>query len=157
MDKRLVVEIDGAAYHSSAEAVERDRHRDSVLEDSGFEVLRIPAKTVLYSPKEAIELVEKARVVVRGEDREKGREVRDSFRPARVAKSLADAATAVGGSLDRAYDYLDRESEKIKEKHRIEIENKTEEDLRKIQEELDSDEELKKQFDALEELFNGKK
>lgn len=38
---RLVVEIDGAAYHSSGRTFERDRERDAVLAAAGFRVMRI--------------------------------------------------------------------------------------------------------------------
>jgi very-short-patch-repair endonuclease/predicted transcriptional regulator of viral defense system len=38
---RLVVEIDGAAYHSSGRAFERDRERDAVLAAAGFRVMRL--------------------------------------------------------------------------------------------------------------------
>lgn len=51
---RLVVEIDGAAYHSSPEEVARDAERDEILRSRGYEILRIPAKVVFASPDEAI-------------------------------------------------------------------------------------------------------
>jgi very-short-patch-repair endonuclease len=57
VNKNLVVEIDGAAYHSSPEAIERDRSRDEFLVKSGYVVLRIPAKIVFYSPSEAVQRV----------------------------------------------------------------------------------------------------
>lgn len=50
----LVVEIDGAKYHSTPEAIARDQARDSDLQGRGYAVLRIPAKTVLYARVEAI-------------------------------------------------------------------------------------------------------
>ena len=53
----LVVEIDGAAFHSSPEAVQRDRDRDAFMREKGFRVLRIPAKLVFNAPREAIGLV----------------------------------------------------------------------------------------------------
>lgn len=61
VDKKLVVEVDGAAYHSSPDAIKRDAERDKVLVEKGFRVLRIPAKTILYNPREAIRLVSEAR------------------------------------------------------------------------------------------------
>lgn len=61
IDEKLVVEVDGARWHSSPEAVERDAERDKKLSAKGFEILRIPAKTTLYNPDEAIELVHKTR------------------------------------------------------------------------------------------------
>jgi very-short-patch-repair endonuclease len=53
----LVIEVDGAAYHSSPEAVERDRIRDTYFEGLGYTVLRIPAKVVFQNPAEAIRQV----------------------------------------------------------------------------------------------------
>lgn len=61
IDDKLVVEVDGARWHSSPEAVEQDVARDSALRAKGFEVLRIPAKTTLYEPDEAIAQVRRAR------------------------------------------------------------------------------------------------
>lgn len=63
-NKWLVVEIDGAAYHSSPEAVERDRIRDEFFVANGFSVVRIPAKVVFNTPKRAVEMVRAA--VARG-------------------------------------------------------------------------------------------
>lgn len=51
---RLVVEIDGAAYHSSPEEVARDAERDEILSSRGYSILRIPAKVVFASPKIAV-------------------------------------------------------------------------------------------------------
>lgn len=50
----LVIEIDGAEWHSSAEAIERDRERDVVMQKRGLRVLRLPAKLVFRTPDEAI-------------------------------------------------------------------------------------------------------
>lgn len=57
MDDWLVVEIDGAAYHSSPEAITRDRARDLDLINRGFRVLRIPAKMVFTAPSESVKQV----------------------------------------------------------------------------------------------------
>lgn len=56
----LVVEIDGARWHSSTEARARDAQRDLDMRRMGLEVLRIPAKTVFRTPKKAVQLVEDA-------------------------------------------------------------------------------------------------
>lgn len=56
----LVIEIDGAAYHSSEDAKERDRQRDSYFEYLGYSVLRVPAKIVFTDPEEAIRRVASA-------------------------------------------------------------------------------------------------
>ena len=65
IDDKLVVEIDGATYHSSAEAVARDGTRDDDMKREGYTVLRIPAKLVFLKPTEAVQQVERARVALR--------------------------------------------------------------------------------------------
>ncbi len=53
----LVIEIDGAAYHSSPEAVAKDSARDKDLENGPYKVLRIPAKEVFTDPGAAVRQV----------------------------------------------------------------------------------------------------
>jgi very-short-patch-repair endonuclease len=65
VDEKLVVEIDGAAFHSSPEAVVHDRIRDEHLQKEGYTILRIPAKVVFNNPKEAVKRVELARAAMR--------------------------------------------------------------------------------------------
>ena len=156
VDKRLVVEIDGAAYHSSPEAVERDRKRDSFLKELGYEVLRIPAKTTLYFPHEIIPLVKSARVAVQLKDNEDKRkeddriaEVKDSFRPARIAYALRDGAISVVDGIDKMNVYVAREHERKKEQITIEAERKAEEYEREVQAELDASDELRKQYEEV--------
>ena len=57
-NRTFIIEIDGAAWHSSPEAVERDRVRDAAMVAKGYKVLRIPAKVVLNTPKEAVRRVD---------------------------------------------------------------------------------------------------
>lgn len=64
VNKWLVVEVDGAAWHSAPEHIERDRIRDEFFAAKGFSVLRIPAKTVFNAPNRAVEMVRDA--VARG-------------------------------------------------------------------------------------------
>lgn len=52
---RLVVEVDGAAYHSSPVEVERDAARDETLRSRGYSILRIPARLVFNSPGVAVD------------------------------------------------------------------------------------------------------
>jgi very-short-patch-repair endonuclease len=59
----LIVEIDGAAYHSSPEAMARDRIRDRHLEGLGYSVLRIPAKLAFQSPVLTVAKVKEALAV----------------------------------------------------------------------------------------------
>lgn len=64
VDECLVVEIDGALWHSSPEALERDRVRDRDLQAEGYSICRIPAKVVLYRPRDAIIKVKAARAAI---------------------------------------------------------------------------------------------
>ena len=58
INARLVVEIDGAAYHGSPEAKARDAERDRWMRSEGYHVLRIAAKTALSTPGNAIAQVD---------------------------------------------------------------------------------------------------
>lgn len=62
-DKWLVIEIDGATWHSSYDAVARDKLRDEYFESLGYSVLRIPAKVVFNQPGEAVKRVRAALAV----------------------------------------------------------------------------------------------
>lgn len=53
----LVVEIDGAAWHSSPAQQSRDAVRDEHFTGLDYAVLRIPAKTVFQRPDEAVRAV----------------------------------------------------------------------------------------------------
>ncbi|MBC2653602.1 endonuclease domain-containing protein [Novosphingobium aerophilum] len=90
-NKWLVIEIDGAAWHSSPEAIARDKVRDEYLESLGYTVLRIPAKIVFNHPSEAVERVQAAL--------RKGRRAV----PVPVKKTgwqrLAETASAIGEGL----------------------------------------------------------
>lgn len=61
VDDKFIVEIDGAAYHSSKDARERDAQRDADIAKLGYPTLRIPAKVVFNTPEEAVRRVEEAR------------------------------------------------------------------------------------------------
>lgn len=49
--ERLVVEIDGLAFHSAKDAFERDRHRDGVLTAAGLRVMRITWRQLTQTPE----------------------------------------------------------------------------------------------------------
>lgn len=59
---RQVIEIDGAAWHSSPEQLARDRLRDAFSVEEGYMVLCIPAKMVFSTPDKAIAQVKAALV-----------------------------------------------------------------------------------------------
>ncbi|MEX2470861.1 MAG: type IV toxin-antitoxin system AbiEi family antitoxin domain-containing protein [Gemmatimonadota bacterium] len=50
-EHRLVVEVDGRAYHSSPKAVDRDRRRDADLATAGYRVLRITWREIVHHPE----------------------------------------------------------------------------------------------------------
>jgi len=47
--RALVVEIDGAEYHTDRQRFEADRHRDAVLSRMGYRVLRFSYRQVMYA------------------------------------------------------------------------------------------------------------
>lgn len=49
-EQRLVVELDGYAYHRTRAAFERDRERDATLKVAGYEVLRITHRRLSDKP-----------------------------------------------------------------------------------------------------------
>ena len=53
-NETLVIEVDGARWHSSPEARARDATRDRELRARGFAVLRMPAKVPLYNADQAV-------------------------------------------------------------------------------------------------------
>lgn len=100
----LVIEIDGAAYHSSPEAIARDAERDRYCESKGFSVLRIPAKVVFQTPDEAVARVsaalKKGRRIYEGEPL--AVEMRQAAATAmKLAKNAKPAAIAAGTFASR--------------------------------------------------------
>jgi very-short-patch-repair endonuclease len=65
VDEKLVVEIDGVAFHSSPEAIARDQQRDADMRREGYTVLRIPAQVVFQNSGETVKRVEDARRAIR--------------------------------------------------------------------------------------------
>lgn len=58
--ERVVVEIDGFAYHSSRGAFEQDRQRDAVLAASGLLVVRITWRQLSTEPEAVLVLLAQA-------------------------------------------------------------------------------------------------
>lgn len=139
IDEKLVVEVDGARWHSSPEAVERDAARDKTLSAKGFEILRIPAKTTLYNPTEAIELVRKTRT-------------QWLARKAQVRASDVGEARQLGETQnnirERVKQFNDRLQQELDES--LERSNqRAEEQERRLQAELDANPKLKEQYDKV--------
>jgi very-short-patch-repair endonuclease len=49
--ERLVVEIDGFAFHASAASFERDRRRDAELTGAGMRVIRVTWRQLADEPE----------------------------------------------------------------------------------------------------------
>lgn len=50
-DERVVVEVDGYAFHGSRAAFERDRHRDAALQAAGYAVIRVTWRQLVHEPE----------------------------------------------------------------------------------------------------------
>ncbi len=105
-DDWLIVEIDGAAYHSSAEAVARDWARDEHFKALGYAVLRIPAKTVFSTPELAVHLLRSALATGRPE-----RPVPIEKQP-EVAISIQDVLTAPFRAISYLNDFVSAAQER---------------------------------------------
>ena len=55
--ERLVVEVDGYAYHGTRQAFERDRRRDARLLLAGYRVLRITWLRLTREPERVVALI----------------------------------------------------------------------------------------------------
>jgi very-short-patch-repair endonuclease len=64
-EQRLVVEVDGYAYHSGRAAFERDRVRDAELLASGFRVLRLTWRRLVEEPESVVARLAQALAGVR--------------------------------------------------------------------------------------------
>jgi very-short-patch-repair endonuclease len=170
IDKQLVVEVDGARWHSSPEAIERDTKRDRVLRSKGFEVLRIPAKTTLYNADEAIALVRRARSESLARNaqaralrtREQGLEAseahskpQDGRAKTSISQLLASAETGLvrfSEGVDKFNEQLNqfnKRAEAWKQEDRERVQKQSEEKLKRIQDELDADPELQIIYEKL--------
>jgi very-short-patch-repair endonuclease len=59
-DRRLIVEVDGYAFHSPRPKFERDRERDASLTTQGWRVIRVTWRQVRDSPERTIAVLSKA-------------------------------------------------------------------------------------------------
>jgi very-short-patch-repair endonuclease len=61
-EERLVVEVDGFAYHSSERAFTNDRRRDASLTAAGFRVVRVSWKDITKQPEATLVMLAQALV-----------------------------------------------------------------------------------------------
>ena len=62
--ERLIVEVDGFAFHSSTRPFELDRRRDAALTVAGFRVIRLTWTRIVSEPEATVALL--ARALERG-------------------------------------------------------------------------------------------
>ena len=53
-ESRVIIEIDGHAYHSTPEQLERDQYRQQRLESWGWKVIRFTGKQVYHDPVRSV-------------------------------------------------------------------------------------------------------
>lgn len=132
VDKRLVVEIDGAAWHSSPEAIERDKNRDAALRNVGYYILRIPAKLVFNDPNAAINKVREARQrvfdenAIRADARVRAaaaggapagtprQQLFQALHPKRMLSAISDVASGLEENVERRRKYREQKEADIK-------------------------------------------
>lgn len=97
----LVIEIDGAAWHSSPEAVKRDKSRDEYFESLGYAVVRIPAKVVFNTPEDAVQIVRSA---LRKGKRPLPQVIQKSGwqRLSETTSAISDSLSAINSAVDQA-------------------------------------------------------
>ncbi len=104
VDDALVVEIDGAEWHSSPEAMARDKKRDEELVEAGYTILRIPAKVALFERKKAVDLVEGMRPRAADERKQlndaRQSELRNALKPTMILKTAAEQADKAAKFID---------------------------------------------------------
>ena len=100
----LIVEVDGAAHHSSPEAVASDQARDAFLLAKGYPTLRIPAKVVFSTPGDSVNRV-RAAIVQFSRAPEPGKfQMLDGFNrfTAGINSSIAEANGKASTWIERA-------------------------------------------------------
>lgn len=128
LNGRLVVEIDGFSYHSSSEAVERDRIRDAFSTDQQFTVLRIPATIVFKQPETAISRVQAALMksnlpVKQYEPYVAPEDIKPFFRHAK--ESIAGSVSGLSRFLDDVGDNFQKERDADERLNSFVADNKT--------------------------------
>jgi very-short-patch-repair endonuclease len=59
-EQRLIVEVDGYAYHGTRAAFERDRARDADLQARGYRVMRVTWRQLVDEPEALIARIAQA-------------------------------------------------------------------------------------------------
>ncbi|WP_425072467.1 endonuclease domain-containing protein [Sagittula sp. S175] len=176
IDDGLIVEVDGAQWHSSPEAIERDAERDKALAAKGYEILRIPAKVTLYKPHDAIKLVRqtrsgwlvrKAKMRASRAQRADGMIAKHKAQTNKPKFSMSGLAASVENGLESftaGMDNINAElrqfnerTEKWIKEDRKRVAQEANERMRRLQEELDADPELAKIYEQISAEFDEKR
>lgn len=176
IDNGLIVEVDGAKWHSSPEAIERDAERDKELAAKGYEILRIPAKVTLYTPDDAIEQVRRARTGrlarkaqarasrVHGADGMIADQTTHANRPkfgiselvASVENGL-DSFTTGMNNISTELRKCNERAEKWIEEDAKRVAEEAEEKMKRLQAKLDADPKLAEIYDQISAEFDDKR
>lgn len=176
IDDGLIVEVDGAQWHSSPEAIERDAERDKALAAKGYEILRIPAKVTLYKRDDAIKQVREARSGwlarkakarasrAHGADgmiaKHKTQTKRPKFSMSGLAASVEnglDSFTAGMNNINAELRQFNERAEKWAEEDRKRVAQEADEKMKRLQAKLDADPELAKIYEQISAEFDDKR
>lgn len=175
IDHGLIVEVDGAQWHSSPEAIKRDAERDKALAAKGYEILRIPAKVTLYKPDDAIKQVRQmrsgwlARKAQARASRAQGANGVIADHKTQMQKpkfgisglvatveSGLDSFTAGMNNFSTELHQFNERAEKWVEEDRKRVAQEAEEKMKQLQAKLDADPELAKIYDQISAEFDAK-
>lgn len=176
IDDGLIVEVDGAQWHSSPEAIDRDAERDKALAAKGYEILRIPAKVTLYNPEDAIKQVRQARsgwLARKGKaraSRAQGADGMDADHKTQTQRpkfSISGLATTVENGLENftagmnnismeLRQFNERAAQRIEE-DRNRVAQEAEEEMKRLQAKLDADPKLAKIYNQISAEFDDKR
>lgn len=117
----LMIEIDGATYHSSPEAQKSDEARDAYFETIGYTTLRVPAKDVFRTPLEVMKRVRAALPAAEGAKRRKRAAdeaaAAETSKPAGFFQSIQNANDLLTSSLARVHREVAEQEERSKRLH----------------------------------------
>lgn len=176
IDDGLIVEVDGAQWHSSPEAIDRDAERDKALAAKGYEILRIPAKVTLYNPEDAIKQVRQARSgwlarkAKARASRAQGADGMDADHKTQTQRpkfSISGLATTVENGLENftagmnnismeLRQFNERAAQRIEE-DRNRVAQEAEEEMKRLQAKLDADPKLAKIYNQISAEFDDKR
>lgn len=108
----LVIEVDGAEYHTSPEQLVRDNSRDRYLESLGHTVLRVVAKVLFHQPEKALSDIRSALAVGRKQNSPPLNQAPVVQplrpRPTNVFSAFSRGVEAVGDAAKQINDFADR-------------------------------------------------